>query len=326
MEIKIETTKLQEKEIAWIQLTNKKGMRLTLCSFGASIYEWFHQVPLTLSPKDRNTFLTTTRYYGKTVGRVCGRLKNAEYTMHGVTYSLDKNENQNCLHGGKDGFAYQNFHYEVEECEEGAKVIFTYYSKDGEAGFNGNMKITATYIVMDHSLEFKSIYEVTCDQDTLVNLTSHPYFMMDGGYATLANHFVRIPADEYLPIDQEKIIVGQEKVTPYFDFRTERTLGKEGKIAHEYDHDWVLEDNYEGPAFSLTSPDRKRTMLVYTNAPMVHLYDENEAEDIELTTGRKNAPYTSLAVECKKNPEESMMIRAFETQTMWIHYVLEEKE
>lgn len=325
MKILIEKTTLNNDEITWITCTNRLGMRLTLCSFGGSIYEWFYEKPMTLSPMDRNTFLTTTRYYGKTVGRVCGRLKNAQYELDGKIYHVDVNENSNCLHGGKEGFAYQNFQYEIKEEEGKAIVIFTYYSKDGEGGFNGNMKITATYVILDNQLEFTSIYEVTADQDTLVNITSHPYFMMDGGEARMADHLVTIPSSIYLPIDNEKIILGSEKVTPYFDFRKTRTLGQNGTIPFEYDHDWVLDEGYEGPAFMLTNPEQTRTMLIYSNAPMVHLYDENEAEDILLTTGKQNVPYTSLAVEFKKNPLESMRIKAFETQTMWIRYVLNVK-
>lgn len=61
------------------------------------------------------------------------------------------------------------------------RVVFTYYSKDGEGGFNGNIALSVSYVIKESNLEFETIFDVTSDQDTIINLTSHPYFMLEGG-------------------------------------------------------------------------------------------------------------------------------------------------
>lgn len=321
MNIMINKTTLSNQEISWITFVNKLGMHLTLCSYGASIYEWFYKEPLALSPENKENFLTSSCYYGKTVGRVCGRIKDAKYSINDTTYFLEKNENNNCLHSGKQGLSYKNFQYKILKGRNATRVVFTYYSKDGEGGFNGNIALSVSYVIKENNLEFETIFDVTSDQDTIINLTSHPYFMLDGGKNSIKNHYVYISSKEYLTIDSQKIVCKCQEVDDTYDFSKERKLFTNNTISIEYDHDYVLK-NKKGPALIFTSPNRTNKLEVYTNAPVVHIYDQNEAEDIMLTNGKRNTPYTALAIECKKNPLDDMVIKANSTQTMWIKYVL----
>ncbi len=108
------------------------------------------------------------------------RIKDAKYSINDTTYFLEKNENNNCLHSGKQGFSYKNFQYKILKGRNAMRVVFTYYSKDGEGGFNGNIALSVSYVIKENNLEFETIFDVTSDQDTIINLTSHPYFMLEG--------------------------------------------------------------------------------------------------------------------------------------------------
>lgn len=166
------------------------------------------------------------------------------------------------------------------------RVVFTYYSKDGEGGFNGNIALSVSYVIKENNLEFETIFDVTSDQDIIINLTSHPYFMLDGGKNPIKNHYVYISSKEYLTIDSQKIVCKCQDVDDADDFIKERKLFTNNTISIEYDHDYVLKSK-KGPALIFTSPNRTNKLEVYTNAPVVHIYGQNEAEDIMLTNGKK---------------------------------------
>lgn len=168
---------------------------------------------------------------------------------------LEKNENNNCLHSGKQGFSYKNFQYKILKGRNAMRVVFTYYSKDGEGGFNGNIALSVSYVIKESNLEFETIFDVTSDQDTIINLTSHPYFMLEGGKNPIKNHYVYISSKEYLTIDSQKIVCKCQDVDGADDFIKERKLFTNNTISIEYDHDYVLKSK-KGQVLIFTSPNR----------------------------------------------------------------------
>ena len=111
---------------------------------------------------------------GAIVGRVAGRIGKGSFKLNDKIYELDKNNNGNCLHGGYKGFSKKIWDYSYSEDEEKSTATFTSFSKDGEGGFPGNLKVQVTYSLEGDKLSIE--YRASSDKDTVVNLTNHSYF------------------------------------------------------------------------------------------------------------------------------------------------------
>ena len=62
------------------------------------------QLDVVLGLDCLDEYLLDTASLGRTVGRVCNRIKDAVFVLNGKQYNLDKNKANNCLHGGSQGF------------------------------------------------------------------------------------------------------------------------------------------------------------------------------------------------------------------------------
>ena len=319
MKINVRQTNYHNESVDWISITNSLGLEVSLTSFGASLYRVFYKEEITYAPCNEIEFIECPYFYGKTVGRISGRIENSVMDINGTTYGVHANEGRHCLHSGKDGLSNKNFKTEIIEEEKLVKVVFTYYSKDGEAGFPGNMTIKVTYLIKDDELLFTITHDVVSDIDTPVNLTNHAYFCL-GEFVDLSYMDLKIAASRYLTVDHELIVKENLPVTPFFDFR------KGGLIANHLapftngisciDHDFVLDQDRYTPALVMVNPKNKLKLIVDTNYPILHIYANPHRPDF--------ATYNALAIECKKSNIESMMIKAFEHEIFTISYRIEE--
>lgn len=152
----------------FITLKNEH-IEVTLCNLGASINRIiFDNEDMILTPCDNKDFFKGNCYYGKTIGRICGRIKAANE----FGYALQANEGTTSLHGGFDGLSSKVFKYK----KEGNKVTFTYLSKDEEAGYPGNLNIKVTYELVNSALLLN--YECHVDKPCVIALTNHTYFCL----------------------------------------------------------------------------------------------------------------------------------------------------
>ncbi len=193
-----------------------------------------------------NYLNSTEPYFGATIGRYGNRIAKGKFTLDGVEYNVPLNNGQNALHGGKKGF--QDVIWDVEQ-PDGKTLIFTYLSKDGEEGFPGNLTTKVTYSITDDN-ELRMEYEASTDKKTVVNLTNHAFFNLNGeGSGEILNHSVQIFADKFNPVDSTLIPSGQLQSvanTP-FDFNSAKTIGErinaddeQLKFGKGYDHNYIL--------------------------------------------------------------------------------------
>ena len=280
--------KVDGKEIALYILKNSTGLEACITNYGGRL--------VSLLVADRNKqlkdvvlgygtiadYLASSGNYGALIGRYGNRIKDGRFTLDGVTYQLPKNNNGHCLHGGPKGF-----HNQVWDAEQldNQTLKLTYVSKDGEAGFPGNLTVTVIYKLTDqNAIDIR--YEATTDKPTVVNLTNHSYFNLSGRLGSqILDHYIHINADSFAAVDATLIPVAITPVegTP-MDLRVpalirpginedyeQLTLGK------GYDHNWLL--NTKGSISQLAakvySEESGIVMDVYTTEPGIQFYSGN---------------------------------------------------
>jgi aldose 1-epimerase len=226
-------------------------------------------------------------YFGAVIGRYANRIARGRLVIDGKTYHLAINNPPNTLHGGKVGYNQRIWTATPSTTDAGQSLTLTYLDKDGTEHFPGNVQVTVVYTWTD-SDTLTIDYTATTDADTVVNLTNHCYFNLDGaGSGTILNQKLRINADRYTPMDKTSIPLGPLAPvagTP-FDFRELTPIGarinapnQQLENGHGYDHNFVLNKPHPD-ALSLAaiaySPLTGRIMTVSTTQPGVQLYTGN---------------------------------------------------
>ena len=231
-------------------------------------------------------------YFGATIGRYSNRIARGKFSLDGREYNLDNNNPPNALHGGPKGFHYMVF--DAKQLGDSALEL-SYISKDMEEGYPGNLTVKVTYTVT-YNNQIRMDYEAKTDKKTVVNLTNHAYFNLNGG-GTILNHTMLVNAATYLPVDSTLIPTGKAETvtrTP-FDFTTATTIGarindanKQLKNCKGYDHNYVLNTN-KGTAYNLAADvvgDKTGIELqVLTNEPGLQFYSGN------FMTGKNQCKY-----------------------------------
>ncbi len=275
-------------------LTNAHGMVVKFITLGGCITAI--EVPdrnnkignIVLGFKDLSGYaVKNSTYFGAIVGRYANRIAKGQFTLDGQTYHLPINNGVNSLHGGTTGFNLQLWKVSTKTVNDGVAAVLTYTSPDGQDGYPGTMKVTVTYTLED-SNALRIDYEATTDKPTVINLTSHDYFNLNGnGSGSALGQLVQINADSYTPTDATQIPTGE--IAPVagtpMDFRTLRPIDSEIYdnfdqllMAHGYDHNWVLNKPQAGGlsfAAEAYAPKTGRIMKVYTTEPGVQFYTGN---------------------------------------------------
>ena len=220
--------------------------------------------------------------YGGLIGRYGNRIANGKFSLDGTEYQLPQNNNGHCLHGGPKG--YHAVVWDAKQVDD-QTLELTYLSKDGEAGFPGNLNVKVTYkLTDDNAVDIR--YEATTDKATVVNLTNHSYFNLSGiPGSRIMDHQIMIDADTYVAVDSTLIPTGIEPVegTP-MDLRQLITVGDHIDDAFTqltygggYDHNWVLNNGGDitKVAAKVVAPTSGIVMEVYTNEPGIQFYAGN---------------------------------------------------
>lgn len=252
-------------------------------------------------------------YYGSIVGRVAGRIKDAQFTLGKTEYRLSANIPPNHLHGGEAGFSSALFDVEKIEKRDAAGIKFTYESPDGEEGYPGNVKLSVSYL-WNNENELKMTYHATTDKETIVNITNHSYFNLSGNAKRdCLEHELTVESDRFLELNEQLLPTGiliQAKDTP-FDFQKGKKL-KEG-IESDFQQNAIVGNGYDHPLIfsesgkhttELREEESGRVMYVITDQPAMVLYTANQLEeDTIFYEGVKGRPYLGVCLETQGYPD-----------------------
>ncbi|MBQ3206746.1 MAG: galactose mutarotase [Bacteroidales bacterium] len=306
------------KEIYLYTLKNSGGAYVQLSSIGAGLVSAV--VPdkegkladVVLGYPDPMSYFGDGPCAGKIPGRYANRIALGKFTLDGKEYELPVNNGPNHLHGGPDGF--QNKVWESRENEGG--VEFLYYSEDGEMGYPGALKAVARYEWTEEN-ELRLTLTAESDAPTVVNLTNHTYFNLNGeGNGNILGHTLRLNASEYLPTSDSLIPLGESAPvagTP-MDFVTEKMIGAEIKAdfpalnyGKGYDNCWVIDGAEPGQiqeAAELYAPECGRVLNIYTTQPGVQVYTGNWLSGCPAgKNGHVYEDYEGVAIECQNFPD-----------------------
>ena len=300
---------LNGQKIYKYRLTNSSGMFVTVINYGGAIID--------IQTPDKNGHLGSVvlgfdslesytgaqnQLLGSAVGRVANRINNGKFTLDGNIYRLSAN-----IHGGKLGFDRKI--WEIAEVPGNKEVALkvTYFSKDGEEGFPGNLNVTIIYTLTNNN-QLKINYTATTDKATPVVLTNHTYFNLSGGIDDkVLNTELSINADKYLQANKDGIPTGKllNVEGTAFDFTSTHKIGRDIlkddellKFGHGYDLTYALRNQTGKMALAASAyePLSGRTLQIYTTEPGLVFYSANYLS--EKVIGRGNKPLTRNAAFC----------------------------
>jgi aldose 1-epimerase len=268
-------------------LRNSKGMVAKVMTYGATLTE--------LQTPDRNGAMTSVVLGATTfepflrglpaasvIGRVANRISKASFTLDGVDYKLAANNGPNSIHGGNKGFASQVWTGRaLPVTKNETSVELTYVSKDGEEGYPGTCTVKVTYTLTEKN-ELRLVYEATTDKATIINLTNHAYFNLNGE-GNVHDYLLTINSDKSTVADAQLIPTGE--IIPVkgtaLDFTKPTPIGANinafKPAINGYDHNFILRSGGGKLALAarVSDPKSGRIMEVSTTQPGLQIYTGN---------------------------------------------------
>lgn len=301
------------EEVSLYTMTNSNGIVVKVSDFGAVLVE-LHTPDregvvkdIVLGYDNVNQYEKNAPGFGAVIGRHANRIGKASFMLNGKKYELEKNDGENNLHSGTEGYQKRMWSASCVEEKSKASVEFSLHSPDNDQGFPANLEVTVCYtLAEDNTLTLS--YKAVPDADTIINLTNHTYFNLAGhDFGDVLSHKVWIDSDFFTCADEQAIPTGEivsVKGTP-MDFNEKKAIGLEidssyeaTLLGHGYDHNWVLKTakNKMSLIASMEEETSGRGLKVYTNLPGVQFYTGNFLDGTEI--GKNGVVYQRRSGAC----------------------------
>lgn len=278
-----------------------------ISTLGATLVSLIHKksgIDIVLGYDDEQSYLLHSGgHLGATVGRNANRIAKGKFNINGIDYQLSLNDGPNNLHSGVSDFSFRAF-----DIKEVKKDEITFNIKDGDmsGGFPGNLDLDVTYKLEDNNLIFS--FKAVCDKDSILNLTNHSYFNLNGGKDNLYNHLLQINTDKMSLNDDDGM--ASDKVIDVkgsgFDFTTLTNI-KDNFNKHEenfsrggIDHNYIF--GYLGAKEVAVLKNDKLSLSVSSDLPCVHVYTSNFIDELNGKYGLKYYKHWGICLECDYYP------------------------
>ncbi len=294
-------------------LENDRNLTIKISNYGATISSIIcpdkngKLADVALGYDTFQQYLDNQPYMGVTCGRYANRIANGEFVVDNKKYKLAINNGPNALHGGIKGFDKVVWHAVPFDNNEEVGVKLVYMCKDGEEGYPGNL-VVEVIISINNLNEINICYTAETDAPTVLNLTNHSYFNLNGGKDTVLNHEMLINADRYTEVNSVSIPTGKllEVKNTAFDFLKTKKIGLDIEKAGDYDHNFVLnkstgdELSFAGIVYEAESG---RYMEAYTTEPGMQFYTGNYLGGTKGKNGLEYKKYSGFCWEMQHYPD-----------------------
>lgn len=303
-------------QVKLFTLTNRNGMCISVSNLGAALVKVLvpdkdgRMADVVLGFDKAEDYWKNPSFFGVVIGPSANRIAGASFEIEGHTYRLDVNDGANNLHSHKE----KGYHKRVwDAAAKENRVIFT-LQDDGSMGFPGKKEVSVCYTLTEEN-ELKLHYHGSSDSKTILNLTNHTYFNLDGhDSGSMEEHKLWLGASHYTPVVQGAIPTGEIAAvagTP-MDFTTPKRVGRDIREAFEqleltggYDHNWVI-DGWDGGLrhiATVKAPESGRVMKTYTTLPGVQFYAGNFIEEQKGKGGAVYSARRGLCLETQYFPD-----------------------
>lgn len=300
------------RKVTAYTINNPQGASMTVLDYGCTIQSL--KIPnkdhgltdVVLAYDTAIEYENNTFFFGATIGRYANRIGDGKFTLNEKSYKLACNDGPNHIHGGNEGFDAKI--WDVETI--GEKLVFSCVSPDGDEGYPGNLNVKVTMELTD-KFEVIITYDAISDADTILNLTNHSYFNLNGLGNALEQE-LKIYAAEITESDADSLTTGillSVEGTP-FDFSNSKAIKRDIdedcqqlKFVGGYDHNFILSDTaHLKLAGELTGLDTGISMLVHTTEPGMQLYSGNSIPSHIVCGNRQIGIRDAICLETQKFP------------------------
>jgi aldose 1-epimerase len=328
------TTQRGEK-VQLYTLTGRGGMVARITNFGGVVVDLIvpdrngKPVNVVLGFDDFPTYEQRGGVYSALIGRYTNRL-SLKFPVAGKIYEQPpppprpvaagapplppRNYIQ---HGGANGFQRRIWEAVPKDGPE-PSLALTIREADGTGGFPGNITVTVTYTVRaDNTLELD--YRGTTDRPTVMNLTNHFYFNLNGGVKNIDEQRLTLFSSRYQPFDANAMptgVIASVAGTPY-DFTKPTRMAERLSLPEVYQvvgdgsrimgYDTAfLTDGVVGqlrPAARLDDPDTGIVMVTFTTQPGLELYTDNIATVVKGRNGLGYGNHWAISLETQRAPD-----------------------
>ena len=304
------------KDMERFRLENNNGVEVEFYSLGGRIFSV--QVPVGDGKLDiaLGGDLKGDPFIGALCGRFSNRIGNAKVSLDGKTFGLSKNDFPNHIHGGYQGFNVKEWKVEpfsLEGYESAFRLKF--FSPDGDEGYPGNLETDVIYALNDRN-ELLIDLKARTDKTTVINLTSHPYFNLNGaGNDVVLNHQLQIFADHYTPTDEKGVPTGEIENVTGTDLNFLQPVRLQNIAQSKFpqivmkgglDNTWVINrmDKKLIKACVLREPESGRAVEVFTTQPALQVYTGNHFDGIQKEkSGKPLKVFSGIALEAQNIPD-----------------------
>lgn len=299
------------EEVYLFTLKNATGLKVEILNYGGIIQSLAvpdkngNLTDVVLGFETLNEYQTDQTYMGSITGRFANRIAKGRFKLNGKTYQLSVNNDENCLHGGFNGFNTKVWEI-INDTDNSLEL--SYFSPDGEEGFPGNVTVSVIYsLTENNSLQIE--YSAKTDSPTHINLTQHSYFNLSGNLeTTIENHLLQINSSLYLPNNEQTIPTGKFAAVENspFDLQNLQLIGTSLSSLHKqmkpdfgFNHTYVLkgQNSWEIKFAAVLSCLKSGIkMKTYTSEPGLHIYCANYFDGS--IVGKQQFLYTKYAGIC----------------------------
>ncbi len=299
----------------FLKMHNDKGLEGVFSTLGAGCYSLtLHGKPLILQPKDVETYLSSPQFFGKTLGRVAGRIPE---TIHIIDedYKVLADKKGICLHGGElESLSFRNFKSEVFPNKDEDSIVFVYVSPDGECGFPGNLEVRITYAMPRTENALIITQEFRTTKETWVSLSNHIYWNFFGD-ENVNDYTLMVNAGHYGVFKKgTQLVVDEAAVPECLDFQTpallkekldriEKEIPEIGTLDHAFRFHTAAHDE---PQVVLESKDLRLECRTDYNG--LNLYVDTSMTDVEFANRPGLKKRRAIAIEPQLFPTDSKLV------------------